>query len=412
MRVVLKIGCGLDVHKRSVTACLLKIGTRGKRVTETRTFATTTSALKELADWLAEQDCRHVAMESTGVYWKPVFNILEGVCEEIILVNAQHIKNVPGRKTDVKDSEWIADLLVHGLLSASFIPPADIRELRELTRYRKKLIQQRGDQSNRIQKLLEACNIKLASVATDVLGKSGWEMLDALVHGETDPEKLAQLARGRLRKKIPQLIEALEGVLSDTQRWLLGEQMDHIVELDQKVARLDEKIQELTVPFAEVITQLCEIPGVSRRIAEVIVAEIGVDMKRFPTAKHLASWAGMCPGHHESAGKRKSGRTRNGSNWLKTALVEAGWSASRTKDTYLSAQYRNIARRRGAKRACVAVGHSILTMAYHLISNPAARFTELGAKHFVIPDRHRLAQKLVKRLDALGFKVAVEWNAA
>lgn len=412
MRVVLKIGCGLDVHKRSVTACLLKIGARGKRMTETRTFGTTTSALKELANWLAEQDCRHVAMESSGVYWKPVFNVLEGVCEEIILVNAQHMKNVPGRKTDVKDSEWIADLLVHGLLSASFIPPAEIRELRELTRYRKKLIQQRGDQSNRIQKLLEACNIKLASVATDVLGKSGWEMLDALVHGETDPERLAEMARGRLRKKIPQLIHALEGVLSDTQRWLLGEQMDHVAELDQKIARLDKKIEELTAPFGDVITRLCEIPGVSRRVAEVVVAEIGVDMKRFPTAKHLASWAGMCPGHHESAGKRKSGRTRHGSNWLKTALVEAGWSASRTKETYLSAQYRNIARRRGAKRACVAVGHSILTMAYHLISDPAARFTELGAKHFVIPDRHRLAQKLVKRLDALGFKVAVEWNAA
>jgi transposase len=412
MRAVLKIGCGLDVHKRSVTACLLKLGAQGKWVTETRTFATATPALKDLAEWLARVGCRHVVMESTGVYWKPVFNILEGVCQEVILVNAQHIKNVPGRKTDVKDSQWLAELLVHGLVSASFIPPAEIRELRELTRYRKKLIQQRGDQVNRIQKLLEASNIKLASVATDVLGKSGRAMLEALVQGETDSVKLADMACGRLRKKIPQLVEALEGVMSPTQRWLLGEQLDHVAELDEKIARLDGKIAELTVPFEQAIVRLCEVPGVSRRVAEVVIAEIGVGMKRFPTAGHLASWAGMCPGHHESAGKRKSGRTRQGSNWLRAALVEAGWAASRTKQTYLSAQYRNISRRRGAKRACVAVGHSILTIAYHLISNPDARFKDLGAQHFVIPDRHRLAQKLLHHLDALGFKVAVEWNAA
>ena len=227
-----------------------------------------------------------------------------------------------------------------------------------LARYRKKLIQQRGDQCNRIQKLLEACNIKLASVATDVLGVSGREMLQAIVEGESDPARLAEMARGRMRKKIPELIQALEGHVSDTQRWLLGEQLDHIAELDRKIVHLDKKVEELTGPFDSVIERLCEIPGVSRRVSEVIIAEIGVDMKRFPTAKHLASWAGMCPGHHESAGKRKSGRTRHGSNWLKTALMEAGWAASRTKETYLSAQYRNISRRRGKKRACVAVGHS------------------------------------------------------
>ena len=412
MRVVLKIGCGLDVHKRSVTACLLKIGARGKRITETRTFGTTTAELKGLAAWLTGNGCRHVAMESTGVYWKPVFNILESACEEVILVNAQHIKNVPGRKTDVKDAEWIADLLVHGLLSASFVPPAEIRELRELTRYRKKLIHQRGDQCNRIQKLLEACNIKLASVATDVLGVSGWEMLQAMVEGETDPAKLAEMARGRMRKKIPQLTRALEGVISDTQRWLLGEQLDHVAELDQKIVRLDEKVEELTRPFDSLIERLGEIPGVSRRVSEVIIAEIGVDMKRFPTAKHLASWAGMCPGHHESAGKRKSGRTRHGSNWLKTALMEAGWAASRTKDTYLSAQYRNISRRRGKKRACVAVGHSILTITHHLISDPELHFIDLGVDHFVVPDRHRLAQKLARRINALGFHATIQWKAA
>jgi len=411
MRVVLCVGCGLDVHKRTVTACLLKIGARGKSVKETRTFKTTTSDLQKLANWLVQNGCRHAAMESTGVYWKPVYNVLEDVCESVMLVNAQHIKNVPGRKTDVKDSEWIADLLVHGLLTASFVPPKEIRELRELTRYRKKLIQQRGDQCNRIQKLLEACNIKLASVATDVLGVSGREMLDALVAGETDPAVMADMARGRLRQKIPQLTEALEGVISDTQRWLLGEQLDHIAALDEKIVRLDGKIEELMRPFVVLIEKLCEIPGVGRRVAEVILAEIGTNMKQFPTSKHLASWAAMCPGHHESAGKRKSGRTRRGNNWLKTALMEAGWAASHTKDKYLAAQYRNIARRRGKKRACIAVGHSILTIVYHLLSDSESAYSDLGADYFAIQDKQRLAQKLIRRLSSLGYRIAIDWNA-
>lgn len=412
MRAVLKTGCGLDVHKRSVTACLLKQGAQGDWTTDIRTFGTTTSELKRLVAWLVEQGCRHAAMESTGVYWKPVFNVLEGSFEELLLVNAQHIKNVPGRKTDVKDSQWIAQLLVHGLLSASFVPPAEIRELRELTRYRKKLIQQRGDQSNRIQKLLETGNVKLASVASDVLGASGRDMLQALVAGETDPVQLAELARGRLRKKIPQLVLALEGVMSDAQRWLLGEQLEHIADLDRKIGRLDEKIRELSRPFEGAAEQLMEIPGVSRRTAEVIIAEIGVDMTRFGAAGRLASWAGMCPGHHQSAGKQKTGRMRPGNNWLKTALVEAGWAASHTKGTYLSAQYGNICRRRGKKRACVAVGHTILTIAYHLISNPAARFRDLGAQYFAPSHRHQLAQKLIRRLNTLGFKTTIDWNAA
>jgi transposase len=346
-------------------------------------------------------------MESTGVYWKPVFNVLEGVCEHVMLVNAQHIKAVPGRKTDVKDSEWIADLLVHGLLTASFVPPKEIRELRDLTRYRKKLIQQRADQCNRIQKLLEACNIKLASVATDVLGASGREMLETLVQGETDPASLADLAKGRLRKKIPELTEALRGVVSDTHRWLLREQLEHISHLDQQVARLDEKIEELLRPFESLIDRLCAIPGVSRRIAQVVLAEIGMDMKRFPTSRHLASWAGICPGHHESAGKRQSGRTRHGSCWLRAALVEAGWAASHTKTTYLSSQYRNIARRRGKKRACMAVGHSILTIIYELISHPDLPYQELTADAYRLSDRSRLKFQLLKRLQALGVKVEV-----
>lgn len=408
MRVVYSMGCGLDVHKRTVTATLLKIGPRGKAEKETRTFMTTTSDLLKLADWLTSNGCQHAAMESTGVYWKPVYNILEGVCEQVLLVNAQHIKNVPGRKTDVKDSEWIADLLVHGLLSASFVPPKEIRELRELTRYRKKLIQQRGDQCNRIQKLLETCNIKLASVATDVLGVSGTEMLEAIVAGETDPEKLANSARGRMRKKIPDLIEALRGVVSDMQRWLLGEQLEHISQLDQAIGRLDEKVEELMRPFQPLIDKLCQIPGVGRRIAEVILAEIGADMTQFPSSKHLASWAGICPGHHESAGKRKSGRTRNGNVWLKTALTEAAWAASHTKDTYLAAQYRNIARHRGKKRAVVAVGHSILTASYHLLSPQDVQYEDLGPEHFQTTSKHQLAQSLLRRLGNLGYNVTIK----
>jgi len=412
MRALLNVGCGLDVHKRSVTACLIQVGARGEATREVRTFETTTSDLLKLAEWLTQCGCQHVAMESTGVYWKPVFNVLESVCQQVLLVNAQHIKNVPGRKTDVKDSEWIADLLVHGLLSASFIPPKDIRELRELTRYRKKLIQQRASQANRIQKLLEVCNIKLASVASDVLGVSGRNILQALIEGETDAAKMAELAQGRMRKKIPQLTEALRGVMSPTQRWLLNEQLDHIVELDARIGHLDEKIEELTLPFAPLIQKLCEIPGVGRRIAEVVLAEIGTNMKQFPTSAHLASWSGMCPGHHESAGKRQSGKTRKGSPWLRAALVEAGWAASHTKDTYLSAQAKNIARRRGQKRACIAVGHSILTIIYELLSHPDQTYRELTAEAYCLTDRNRLKFDLLRRLRALGVEVEVRDEAA
>jgi len=412
MRAVLKVGCGLDVHKRTVTACLLKTGARGKVTRETRTFQTTTVELLTLADWLTGNDCQHVAMKSTGVYWKPVFNLLEGVCQEVLVVNAQHIKNVPGRKTDVKDAEWIADLLVHGLLSGSFVPPRPTRELRELTRYRKRLIQRRADECNRIQKLLEGGNIKLASVATDVLGTSGQAMLEALVEGETDATRMAELAKGRLRKKIPQLQQALTGVLSETQRWMLGEQLHQIRQLDQAIARLDGKIEALLRPFAKAIERLSEIPGVSRRVAEVLLAEIGTDMKRFPSARHLASWAGMCPGHRESAGKRQSGRTRQGNPWLRATLVEASWAASRTKETYLSAQYRNLARRRGTKRACMAVGHSILKIAYHLLADDETRYVDLGVHYLDLYQRDRLKHDLLRRLHSLGVKVTIEDQAA
>jgi transposase len=412
MRIVYTLCCGLDVHKRTVTACLLKWGAQGRTVKEVRTFATTTGQLLQLADWLTSHDCQHVAMESTGVYWKPVYNILAGVCREVLLVNAQHVKTVPGRKTDVKDAEWIAELLSYGLLKGSFVPPPEIRELRELTRYRTTLIRQRADQCNRIQKLLEGGNIKLASVATDILGVSGWEMLTALAAGETDASQLADLARGRMRKKIPELTEALRGVLSDTQRWLLGQQLEHISHLERMIGELDQRIEVLVAPFSPMIEQLCQIPGVSRHLAEVIIAEIGVNMQQFPTAAHLASWASICPGNRESGGKRLSGRTRAGNPWLKAGLAEAGWAASHTKNTYLAARFHHVARRRGRKRAVLAVGHTILKIVHRLLSDPNATYQDLGPDYFAPPSKDRLAQSLLRRLVKLGYKVHIETTAA
>lgn len=370
MRTVYQTCCGLDVHKRTVMACLLTPGARGRVEKTLRTFGTMTRDLNELAAWLQATQCQHVAMESTGVFWKPVYNVLEPVCTEVLVVNAQHLKHVPGRKTDMKDAEWIATLLAHGLLAGSFIPPGYIRELRELTRYRQTLVEERARLANRLQKLLEGGNIKLASVATNVLGKSGRDMLAALAAGEQDVQAMAEMARGRLRQKIPQLVEALQGVLCDTQRWLLREQLDEVAHLDERIARLDERIQEHCRPFQDALRRLCEIPGVNQRVAEVIVAEIGLDMTQFPTAAQLASWAGMCPGNHMSAGKRQSGRCRQGNRHLKAILTEAGWGAGRTKATYLASKYHALVRRRGRKRACLAVGHAILKMAHYLLSHP------------------------------------------
>lgn len=408
MRLMFSTCAGLDVHKRSVTACLRKVGASGQVHLETRSFGTATVALLELADWLTANDCRHVAMESTGVYWQPVYNILEGVCEKVSLVNAQHIKQVPGRKTDVKDAEWIAECLAHGLLRDSFIPPPEIRDLRELTRYRSKLVKQRADQCNRIQKLLERGNIKLASVASDILGVSGFNMLRALADGETDVEKLADMAQGRMRQKIPQLKQALQGRLNDNQRWLLGEQLEHVADLEQRLARLNEKIEELCRPFAQEVAKLREIPGMSQRTAEIVIAEIGVDMQQFPSDSHLASWAGMCPGNHESAGKAQTGKRRKGSHWLRAALTESGWAASHTRDNYLSAQYANIQRRRGRKRACVAVGHTILKIIYHLLSQPDAHYQDLGPDFFETKNKNQLAAQLLRRLSQLGFTVSIQ----
>jgi transposase len=398
--------CGLDVHKRTVVACLLVSGPEGQRSKEIRTFATMTSDLLTLSDWLAAAGCTHVAMESTGVFWKPIYNLLEGSFE-LLVVNAQHIKAVPGRKTDVRDAEWIADLLRHGLLRASFIPDRPQRELRDLTRYRASLVQERASEVNRLQKVLEGANIKLASVATDILGKSSRDMLEALVRGATDGTALAQLARGRLREKIPQLEQALAGQFGPHHRFLIAQQLAHIDFLDAALERVSAEIGERLCPFEPELERVQTLPGVGRRTAEILVAEIGTDLTRFPSARHLASWAGLCPGNDESAGKRRSGRTRQGSPWLRTALVEAAQAAARTKDTYLAAQYRRLAARRGAKRAALAVAHSILVLVYVLLTRQEG-YHDLGGQYFDERDRQAVERRLVRRLEALGYNVSLQ----
>jgi transposase len=397
---------GIDVHKGNVVVCVRCCDRPGKVFEEVRTFSAMTADLLALADWLAQHGVTHVAMESTGVYWKPVFNILEGGVH-VILVNAEHIKQVPGRKTDVKDCQWIAQLLQHGLLKASFVPPQPIRELRDLTRQRTQLIQERSAAANRIQKVLEDANIKLASVATDVLGVSGRDMLEALIAGETDPGKLADLARKRLREKIPALRQALQGRVTDHHRFLLRAHLDHVTHLDELIGRLGARIEEVMVPFAQAVERLQTIPGVSQRVAETVVAEIGPDMEQFPSADHLASWAGMCSGNNQSAGKRRSGRITKGNRWLKRILVQAAWAASHTKGTYLAAQYRRLSKRRGCKRALVAVGHTLLVMMYHMLKR-GTTYQELGADFLERLEPARLTRQLVKRLEALGHKVTLE----
>jgi transposase len=406
MDVIYERCCGLDISKRSVVACLIVPGAAGTPQKEIRTFGAMTADLLALADWLAGHDVTHVAMESTGVYWQPIYNLLEDQFT-LLLVNARHVKAVPGRKTDVRDCEWLADLLRHGLLRASFVPDRPQRELRELTRYRTSLIRERAAEVNRLQKTLEGANIKLASVATDIMGTSGRAMVAALVAGTTDAETLAELAKGRLREKLPDLKRALTGQMAAHQRFLLAQQLAHIDFLEATIERVSAEIGERLHPFAEVICRLDTVPGVGRRIAEVLVAEIGTDMTRFPTSRHLASWAGMCPGNNESAGKRKSGRTRKGSPWLRAALVEAGQAAGRTKQSYLGAQYRRLVARRGAKRAVVAVGHSILVIVYHLLRRDA-RYDDLGPHYFDERDRQAVQHRLLRRLQQLGLKVTVE----
>ena len=368
MEILYHCCAGLDVHKKTVVACIRRLGPDRQPEDLVQTFGTMTADLLELADWLAAHAVVHVAMESTGVYWKPVFHLLEDRFQ-ILLVNAQHIKQVPGRKTDVKDCQWIAQLLQHGLLRASFVPPQPIRELRDLTRQRSQLVGERASVSNRIQKVLEDANIKLSSVASDVLGVSGRAMIAALIGGETEPDRLADLARRRLRGKIPQLRRALKGRVTEHHRFMLRTLMDHVRHLDDLIERLDQRIEEAMSPFAQAVERLVTIPGVNRRAAEVIVAEIGTDMTKFPTAGHLSSWAGMCSGNHQSAGKRQSGRTTPGDRWLRQVLVQTAWAASHTKKTFLSATYHRWAKRMGKKRALVALGHKILVLIYELLKD-------------------------------------------
>jgi transposase len=409
MNVLHNSCAGLDIHKKTIAACIMVFGPDGRPLKQVRSFGTMTPDLLTLADWLTSMSVTHVAMESTSVYWKPIYNLLEGNFT-LLLVNPQHIKAVPGRKTDVRDCEWIADLLQHGLLQASFVPDREQRELRELTRYRTSLIHERSDEVNRVQKILEGANIKLASVASDILGKSGREMLEALVAGSTDTAAMAQLAKRRMRAKIPQLERALMGHFGDHQRFLVAEQLEHIDFLDTKIAKLSAAIEERLRPFHEELDRLDSIPGIDRRNAEVLLAELGNDMGRFPSSRHLASWARLCPGSNESAGKRKTAGTGRGNPWLRTALVQAAHAAGRTQ-TYLGAQLHRLTSRRGKNKAVIAVAHAILVIAYHVLANPAM-YAELGKHYFDERQRHAVKDRLVRRLKNLGFDVTLAPAAA
>ncbi len=411
MRVVYERCVGLDVHKKTVVACVLIADEDGGVRKQVRTYSTMTDELLALSDWLEGLGVTHIAMESTGVYWRPVYNLLEGDGRTVILVNAQHIKAVPGRKTDVKDAEWIADLLRHGLLRASFIPSAPIRTVRELTRYRKSLMKDRTQEVNRLHKVLETANLKLGMVATDILGVSGRDMIEALIGGEQDPDVLADLARGKLRKKLPELRRALEGRLLAHQRVLIGQILAHIDFLESSIERLQAEIDQALAPFEEEMGLLQTIPGVGQTVAAAIVAEIGVDMAQFPSAKHLAKWAGLCPGNRTSGGKRLGGRPAGGDTWLKAALGEAAWAVARSRDNYLSAQFHRICKRRGKYKAIIAVAHSILVIAYHVLKNKRP-YTDLGADYFDTLDKAWIERHHVKRLRALGYEVELKPAAA
>jgi transposase len=398
--------CGLDVHQQSVQACVRLLDERGQLTSEVHSFQTTTAALLSMGDWLAERGVTHVAMESTGVYWKPIWNLLEDRFT-LLLVNARHIRNVPGRKTDVLDCQWIAQLLQHGLLRGSLVPPARLRQARDLTRHRTQLVGEKTRVANRIQKVLEDANIKLASVASDVLGKSGRAMLQAIIQGQSDPKQLADLALGRLQRKEKQLQEALLGRINDHHRFMLQILMEQLAGLERLIEQVEKRIDQTLEPERASIQRLDTIPGVDVRSAQSIIAETSGDMSCFASSSELCSWAGMCPGNQESAGKRKSGRTRRGNRWLRATLTQCAWAASHTKATYLSSQYRRLASRRGKKKALIAVGRSILTIIWEMLS-AREDYKDLGPDWFLRIQPERLQKHHVKALEKLGYRVTLE----
>jgi transposase len=396
---------GLDVHKKTVVGCRLSVDAAGQKVKALETFGTTTDELLRLSDWLTAGDCTQVALESTGEFWKPVWNLLEGSFE-MWLVNPQHIKRVPGRKSDVQDAEWLAELLQQGLLKASFIPPVEQRDRRDLTRQRTQLVRERARVLNRIQKVLEGANIKLSSVVSQIAGVSSRAILAELVKDQLDPTHLEGLVHGRLRDKLPELQQALSGRVRAHHRFLLAQHLAHLDFLDEQIALYSQELERLTVPFEELVTLLDTIPGVARSTAELILAEVGADLSRFPTADHLASWAGLVPGQNESAGKRMSGTMRPGSQWLRVGLTQAAQAAARRKNTYLAAQYHRLAGRRGKKRAVLAVAHSILVIAYHVIQRREP-YHDLGRNYFDERQKVSIANRLTRRLEKLGYQVVI-----
>lgn len=410
MQAMLERVAGLDVHRDTVAACVRVPGPGSTRQKFVQTFGTTTGDLMALGDWLKVHGVTHAAMESTGVYWKPVYYILEEAFT-VLLVNPAHMKNVPGRKTDVKDCEWIAELQEHGLLNGSFIPPKPIRDLRDLTRRRTTVTQERAHEVQRLHSVLQDAGIKLSSVATNIMGVSGRAMIEALVKGTKDAEVLADLAKGRLKAKLGELRKALEGRFRGHHAFLASRILGHIDYLEDEIAEMDRAIEEQMRPFAEEAKKLETIAGVKRKTAEKVISEIGVNMKQFPSAQHLASWSGLCPGNNESAGKHKSGRTRKGNRHLRAALVEAALAATRTRDSYFSAQYARIMRRRGHRKAVIAVAHSILVIAYHLLSR-GKTYEELGRKFFEQRDKEAIQRRCTQQLERLGFKVTLEDAAA
>lgn len=406
MRVMFEKCAGLDVHKDSVYACVVKPDSKGSVSHEVRSFGATTRELLRLRDWLEQEGVTHAVMESTGVYWKPVFNILDGAVE-LWLANATEVKNLPGRKTDVKDCEWLVDLMRHGLIRRSFVPDSATHELRELTRYRTQVTRERASEVNRVQKLLEGANIKLGSVLSDVMGVSGRAILTAMAQGETHPSRLADLAVERVQKaKRMELEQALDGRVREHHRFMLRILLRRIDDIERVLAELDQEVERRLRPFEETIRRLDGIPGIATRSAEVILAEIGTDMSRFPSAAHLASWAGLCPGNHKSAGKRYSGKTRKGSKWLRATLVEAAWSAARKKDSYFQSKYARLKGRRGPKKAAVAQAHALLIVIYNLLKR-GTEYQDLGGTYLDERAHDRLVHRLTKRLKNLGYDVAL-----